>query len=163
MGDITHFLDDVTRFSPIQKNGPDRYTELGPYIGSWLCSQMIWVKSTPLFFYRWLMLCTRPFIAACIIRVCEPIAPTEFHMLHLQLFHWLWIGHVLLYPNFQDHVQQSFFITHSIQTLRHLRLQISKASYIRQPSPLSTFLEVVWDTTATPISHFEIHLWFYLG
>jgi hypothetical protein len=30
MGDITHFLDDVTRFSPIQKNGPDRYMELGP-------------------------------------------------------------------------------------------------------------------------------------
>ena len=23
-------LDDVTRFSPIQKNGPDRHMELGP-------------------------------------------------------------------------------------------------------------------------------------
>ena len=35
MGDITHFLDDVTRFSPIQKNGPDRYMELGPYLVYW--------------------------------------------------------------------------------------------------------------------------------
>ena len=31
MGDITHFLDDVTRFSPIQKTDRDRYMELGPY------------------------------------------------------------------------------------------------------------------------------------
>ena len=30
MGDITHFLDDVTRFSPIWKTDRDRHMELGP-------------------------------------------------------------------------------------------------------------------------------------
>ena len=30
MGDITHVLDDVTRFSPIEKTDRDWYTELGP-------------------------------------------------------------------------------------------------------------------------------------
>ena len=30
MGDITHFLDDVTHFSPTLKMGWDRYMELGP-------------------------------------------------------------------------------------------------------------------------------------
>ena len=30
MGDITHFFDDVTGFSPIWKTDRDRYMELSP-------------------------------------------------------------------------------------------------------------------------------------